>query len=368
MRVEGVLRVGAIVATALSLTCVSGTAIAKAKPAPLAVGVAGGYATIQAAIDAAVAGDTIDVYPGDYLGEAAPGEYVLGTNGPHQFGLFIGQDKSGLTIRGVDAKGHVIHEADKVAAFVTTDATNNFGYSGIFVEADHVTLSGLEIGENLSGTNKTIEVIGDDFTLLDCVFSDPVGASVYFGDWRFDETHGTSWIRGYRIEGNEFLHSASLDIGNGAGASGPVKDRIIRHNSFENADYWPSISFNGTIAGIGWLLYPVGGAVIKDNDFENTFTGTYPGDPDPLYLETQGHIRARGIYDNSTFDWDSYWRDNHYNHAYVLGVKPPKDVAAYTYDPTPWGYPFPIENVRRIGALLAGEQLHLVPGLKIASK
>lgn len=57
--------------------------------------------TIQAGIDATCTGGTVHVYPGAYS-ETATNRYVLGVNGPHQFGLFI--DKA-MTIQGVDGSG-----------------------------------------------------------------------------------------------------------------------------------------------------------------------------------------------------------------------------------------------------------------------
>lgn len=333
------------------------------KPDPITVKAAGGgdYTTIQAAIDAAASGDTINVYPGNY-DETATNRFVLTpTQGPHQFGLFIDSAHSGITIQGVDADGKVIHDYDKVAAHVTTNATNNFGYSGIFVEGDRVTISGLDIGDNIPGANKTIEIIGDGFALLDSVLSETWGASVYLNDWRFDVANNTSHVKRYRIEGNNFTKSASIDIASGAGYSGKVKDRLIKKNTFANADFWPSISFNGNDSDVGWFVYSVGAATIKDNSFVNTFPGSYEGDEDPVYLETQGHIRARGNYDNSQFDWHSYWHQNKFNQAYVVGPKPPKDLRAYEYGV--WG-----ETVRRIGAIKSAEEAHAEAGDKVLSK
>lgn len=320
--------------------------------------------TIQEAIDAAAPGDVIDVYPGAYY-EAAAGRTVLEDtpleNGPHQFGLFIGTGKEGVTIRGVDEDGRPIRDYRDVQAFITTNATNNFGYSGIFVEADGVTLQGLDIGPNTPSSNKTIEVIGDDFTLRACDISD-LGGSVYLNDWRFDETDDESHLRTYTIEDSNFQDGASIDISSGAGYSGDVKDRVIFRNRFANAYYWPSISFNGSDTGVPWFEFSVGGAIIRDNTFANTFEWD-TGDPD-VYLRTEGHIRARGTYDNSQFDWWGYLQENKYDQAYLTGPKPQFDVRGYEY-PSFYGA---FENVRRIGALLEGEEEIAEPGDKTVER
>lgn len=348
------------ISVALAATLLLGAAAARAdtwcvKPS----GADGCLEAIQDAIDAAGPGDTIDVYPGNYL-ESAPGKSVLGV-GSYQFGLYVGAGQEGLTIRGVDQKGRPICDYRDVQAFITTDATNNFGPSGIFIEADGVTLQGLDIGVNLAGQNKTIEVIGDGFTLRACDLSDVEG-SVYLNDWQFDEGDDVSHLQSYRIEGNNFQDGISLDIASGAGYSGDVKDRVITKNRFANAHYWPSISFNGSDTGVPWFVYSVGGAIIRDNTFANTFTWS-DGDPD-VYLRTEGHIRARGTYDNSQFDWWGYLRENKYDQAYLTGPKPQFDVRGYEY-PSSYGT---FENVRRIGALLDGEEEIAEPGDKTVAQ
>jgi len=293
--------------------------------------------TIQAAVDAVSPGGTVRVLPGTYS-ETATNRWVLGTNGPQQFGLFV--DKDGVTIQGVDASDVAITSAADVAARVTTNATNNFGYSGIFAQGDGVTIAGLEIGPNAAGDSKTIEVIGDAFTLRDSRLAVPDGGSVYLNDWRFNTSTNTSWVQTYTITGNIFEDGTSVDVASGAGFSGPVSGRLIRGNTFnQNPDvYWPVISFNGSGTGVPWFTYSVGGAVITGNTFG-------PG---------VQYIRARGTYDNTQFDWTSYWNDNTYAKAAVVGPNPPSDVRTYEY--AYGSYDF--RNVRRIGGLIQPEIDH----------
>lgn len=322
------------------------------------VGGGGCFGSIQAAIDASGPGDLIKVYPGNYS-ETAVNRFVLGTNGPHQFGLFIDQAHHDLTIQGVDAAGKPIRDFHKVKAFITTNSTANFGPSGIFVEGDGVTIAGLSIGVNNFGQNKTIEVIGDRFELEDCDVNDPQG-SVYLNDWQFDTINNLSHLRKYSIERNNFRDGVSLDLASGAGFSGSVWGRLIVGNSFTNQYYWPSISFNGSDTGVPWFVYSVGGAIIIGNSFVNTFVP----DGDPLHLQTEGHIRARGTYDNHEFDWTAYFFLNGFDKAYATGPLPPFVLRQYSYTSSPYTF----DHVRRIGALAAGEQAIAQPGDKTISR
>lgn len=304
--------------------------------------------TIQAGIDAVCDGGTVHVYPGSYS-ETAAGRFVLGVNGPHQFGLFV--DKNNITIQGVDGSGTPITDYNSVLAEVATNATNNFGYSGIFVQGDGVTIQGLKILGNTAGDNKTFEIIGDAFALKYCDIT--TGYSIYFDDWQFDTGTNTSHVQSYTIEKNVLRLGGSIDLASGAGFSGPVSGRVIKDNKFEadpSGQYWPFISFNGSGTGVPWFVYSVGGAVITGNDFSNTYN---------TVDLTSAHIRARGTYDNSQFDWTSYWNYNTFNKAVVtlVGAYPPFDVRTYSYTTS---YSFP--NVRRLGLTIQGEVNNAVAG------
>jgi hypothetical protein len=289
--------------------------------------------TIQAAIDAVQAGGTVRVLPGTY-NETAANRSVLG-NGSYQFGLFIGKD--GVTVQGVDASDMPLTDYNTLGAYITTNATNNFGYSGIFVEGDDVTIAGLRIGPNTPSDNKTIEIIGDGFTLRDSHVDVPGGGSVYFGDWQFNTGADTSHIQSYTVDHNLLDQSTSIDIASGAGYSGDPLYRQITNNEFENADNWPSISFTGSGTGVAWFVQSVGGAVIEGNTFTNTFNGTD---------KSAAHIRTRGVVKDIEFGWTSYWNNNDFNKAVVnlVGAYPPFEVRQYSY--TSGSYTF---NARRIG-------------------
>lgn len=309
--------------------------------------------TIQAAIDQVSAGGQVRVLPGSY-DETATGRDVLGA-GSYQFGLFFEETaKDGVTLMGVTAADVEITDPALTEAVITTNATNNFGFSGIFVEADDVTITGLEIGDNTPSNNKTIEVIGEGFTFANSFLNVSDGGSLYFGDWRFDTGTDTSYIQTYTVDNNIFSDGSSVDLTSGAGYSGPASGRLITNNEFEFSlamytasgnSSWPNVSFTGDSTTVPWFLYPMSGATITGNTFNNQA-------PDGR------HIRARGIADDSTFDWESYWNDNTFNKAVIVGPNLFDDVRAYNY--TSGSYI--LNDVRQIGAVIQPEIDHAVNG------
>ncbi|HEX6032475.1 MAG TPA: right-handed parallel beta-helix repeat-containing protein, partial [Tepidiformaceae bacterium] len=300
--------------------------------------------TIQAAIDQVAPGGEVRVLPGNYS-EAATNRYVLAPSGqgPHQFGLFVPHTKAGISVVGVDGSDVPVSSAGAVLADVELNATNNFGPSGMFVEADGVTVSGLKLHQNEGlGSNKTVEVIGDAFTLVDSYLTHSEWGSVYINDWQFDELTDTSHLQSYTIADN-ILERTSIDLNSGAGYSGPVSGRVISGNTITSPLGNPAtVSFSGSGTCVPWFVYGVGGAVVTGN----TFSGG-----------TQ-YIRARGDYDNSQFDWASYWNDNTFDRAVAVGANPPSDIREYSY-PVYCGN---MEHVRRIGAVIQDEIDHAAPG------
>ena len=102
---------------------------------------------------------------------------------------------------------------------MNTNATNNFGTSGIFVDADNTSIQGLKIGPNTAGDNKTIEVVADNFTLQYSKTDVPAGGgSVYINDW---SVAGTD-VKAYHVLNNAFPDGTSVDISSGAGLTGPA--------------------------------------------------------------------------------------------------------------------------------------------------
>ena len=94
-----------------------------------------------------------------------------------------------------------------------------------------------------------------------------------------------------------------------------------------------------------WYVHPVGAAIITGNTFTNTA-------PDGR------HIRARGIADDSQFDWEAYWSDNTFNKKTITGPNLFTDVRSYAY---PCGV-YSCNDVRQIGAVIQPEVDNAVAG------
>ncbi len=298
------------------------------------------YCTIQAAIDAASANDIISVYPGNYS-ETASNRTPVSIPGSYTFGLYISPEKNGITIQGVDASGIPLPNIiPAVLANVELNATNNFGPDGIFMEGDNVTITGLKFWQNPAlGTNKTITVIGDNFSLKYCVVTDitvtePWG-SVYIDDELYNTATNTSHIQSYTIDGN-WLDNCSIDqtmaLVTAALCQGG-KLSIIKSNLVTGLVHLSA--FQALALGVPWFIHGVGGAIITGNTFS----------------ENAQHIRVRGDYDNSQFDWNSYWSANTFDKAVVTGINPPTDVREYSYT---GGYGL-ISHVRRIGSVIQSD-------------
>jgi hypothetical protein len=303
-------------------------------------------ASIQDGIDLVESGGVVYVAPGTY-NETASNRRIDGV-GPYRFGLFIGYDKQGITIQGVKADSTPVTQYADTAAFITTNATNHFGYSGVFVEGDDVTINGLIFGDNLPSNNKTIEVIGDNFSFSNNRMVAEMG-SLYFGDWDFNTATMESQIERYLIANNSFENGSQIAITSGTGNSGAVSGRQIINNVFNgqidgqtNANY-ALLSFSGKVPTVGWFKYPVGGAVITGNTFLNS---------------TQ-YVRARGEYQEAQFDWQSIWCDNTYTNPFAALMDPATfSLRPFTYTSGPYIF----ENVRRIGSVQANEVLIAEPG------
>ncbi|OGO23634.1 MAG: hypothetical protein A2144_01375 [Chloroflexi bacterium RBG_16_50_9] len=238
----------------------------------LEVGAGKTYATIQEAIVAASSGDIISVFPGTYDQDEANGyDPTTGGAGGNDFNIFVNEE---VTIQGVNAAGNPITNYLNILAFVKAKRQlPTFGQSAIFVQADRVTITGLDIS-GWAGTenNKTVEVIGDDFTLKNCsLHGMDSAAALYISDFRFDAGTDTSHVRSYHIYSNLIdgggVWPTGIRIASGAGWTGPASDRVISRNTFANN--LDAIAFVGPGAD-PWDVYPVGAATITKNKFNSS--------------------------------------------------------------------------------------------------
>src|SRR5262249_41905127 len=148
-------------------------------------------------------------------------------------------------------------------------------------------------------------------------------------------TDDISHIQSYDIEDCQFKFGVTIDIASGPGVTGPVAGRKIKNNDFDaNADIYSPNSFNGYGTCIPWFVYSVGGAIITGNNYHNG---------------TLQYIKARGDYDNSQFDWKTYWNSNTFDKSTVtlITVSP--------FVPRDYSYASCYSNVRRIGATIQDE-------------
>jgi hypothetical protein len=246
------------------------------------------YPTIQAAIDAASEGDTIEIKPGQYE-EVADNRDAYGTD--NSFGLYVGTDD--LTIRGVTAAGEPITKSENVQAEIISQTSSSFGTNGVFVAADGVTIEGLEITPNPdSSPNKNIEVAGNDFTLANSVVNGKIG-SVYFN---------TGNVQELSVVGNDI--NGSLSFNDGAGNETTADNRIVRNNHIG------LLSFAGEQEDVAWRNWAVGPVTVEDNTIEgHQYTLRYEENGETKTYVYQGVLSRVGTI-TEPMDWQSVLADN----------------------------------------------------------
>ena len=228
----------------------------------------GGFASVQAAIDAASGGEVILIAPGSYVESKVPAPHSLSAGG-----LFI--DKPNLTLQGVKADGTPIDTAAGARDFgatIVSGAQTDFGANHL-VAASGATIQGLHLKAGAATDNKLLEIWADGFQVLNS-FVDTTRAgdvattavTIYI-----NEVAGTE-IDSYRIEGN--ILNKGIYVANGTGdAPGTIgTTQIIRGNTFTgdgsydgSTDRFDAISVRGEEPGIGWQTQPAQVPLIEDN-------------------------------------------------------------------------------------------------------
>jgi Ca2+-binding RTX toxin-like protein len=243
----------------------------------------GGFASLQAAIDAAQDGDTILIAAGTYL-ETANYNPNNNTNDPaftNPVGLLINKS---VTIIGLEADGTTADSLTDIGVTIRSGVQSNWG-TNFFVTAANVTIRGINFEATASGSvvNKAIEVVADNFTLemskVGAVAGKDISSSVYINELVVPVNAGPGYadgvINNYSIDGNQL--TGSLVITNGVGWNQPTGVMEIVGNHFVaqtggGAIYNNGILLNGHIDGIGWMNAPVvAPTAISGNNFDAGF-------------------------------------------------------------------------------------------------
>ncbi|MFS2108832.1 beta strand repeat-containing protein [Sphingomonas sp. Sphisp140] len=248
---------------------------------------------IQGAVNEAASGAVVTVRPGDYL-EGVTGVGYYGDAGAQSFGLYLYKDN--ITLRGVDAAGNAITDADDVAAFITSRYQAGFGAQH-FVSGNGVTIEGLGFKPAAAGDNKTVEVIGNAFTLRNSVIDNSgneTAANLYIDD--FNDPARTR-LESFTITGNKFLGgtyaSAMVVVAGGAGRTTDASNRIFANNYLSSSlTGMRGFQIQGYMPNTPWQQLYAGAVTVTGNSFDVDIP-----------------VRTVGLL-SSVFAWDDVFRNN----------------------------------------------------------
>ncbi|MDQ0251468.1 filamentous hemagglutinin family protein [Sphingomonas kyeonggiensis] len=248
---------------------------------------------IQGAVNEAASGAVVTVRPGDYL-EGVTGVGYYGDAGAQSFGLYLYKDN--ITLRGVDAAGNAITDADDVAAFITSRYQAGFGAQH-FISGNGVTIEGLGFKPAAVGDNKTVEVIGNAFTLRNSVIDNSgnqTAANLYIDD--FNDPARTR-LESFTITGNKFLGgtyaSAMVVVAGGAGRTTDASNRIFANNYLSSSlTGMRGFQIQGYMPNTPWQQLYAGAVTVTGNSFDVD-----------IPVRTVGLLR-------SVFAWDDVFRNN----------------------------------------------------------
>ncbi len=290
-RIRGLIRVTSVLGTAtlccglLSAWTSSAGAVTAgqaASPKVLLVGtyhgIAGGYTSIQAAVNAAAPGDWILVGPGDYHETAdETGPYGNPADGA-MGGVFI--DKSGITLRGMNRNTVIVDGTDAGATPCSSQPSEQnygrvvnghaVGRNGILVwKANDVSIENLTVCNFLAGTGDSGNQIwwnggaesgkiglsgywGSYLTATSTFFSNETTAAEY-GIFASNSAGPASW--------NELYASNMNDSGTYVGACKQRCDVVMDHMWMENN----ALGYSGTNSG--------GTVIIENSQFDDNQDG-----------------------------------------------------------------------------------------------
>ncbi len=220
----------------------------------LLVGGGSEYTTIQSAINAAQAGDTILIAPGSYT------ETVTASVSSTPFGLYI--NTPDLTLQGYSSvDGSMITtaaQAEAAGPTVISGAQADFGANLLIgTNGSGTTIEGLHLAAGPDTTNKLLEITADGVTIkndfVDTNFggTDTGAAAIYI------DNQGTA-INSYLIDHN--ILNEGIYVASGTGTAGTISTtQIISNNEFTGS-FDPStgdgrydmVAVQGNIPGVGW--------------------------------------------------------------------------------------------------------------------
>lgn len=274
---------------------------------------AGGFASLQAAIDAAADGDTILVAAGSYT-ETANYNPADGSNsGTNLVGLLINKS---VTILGLTEDGVPADDIGEIAATIVSGVQSNWG-TNFFITADNVTIRGLSFQATAPGdVNKAIEVVGDNFILetskIGAVGTKLVASAIYINDQTVPANTGydpafVSTIKDYRIAGNQVTGDVTIASGTGLGHVGGAMRIVDNLFTAQDGEYSWGIGLNGYDPTIGWRQAGIAAPTeVSGNTFQAghgnfLYGGDFQGANHPITLAFVQNFLA-----NNTVDQYAY--------------------------------------------------------------
>ena len=277
----------------------SGALTLNVNPAGVA-GVAVSGSRINGALDVigSVSGAaTVNIGPGEYT-EAANGVGTYGGAGGQNFGLFV--FKNNVTLRGVDASGNLVTNADNVVAYVRSANETGFGAQN-FVSGSGVTIEGLGFRPRTAASGrKTLEVNGNAFTLRNSVIdnrSNPTEVNFYISDFN-DVTKPR--VESFTLQNNIFYGgttaSSMVLVAGGTGRNTDATNRIFSGNRIIGSSLLGQSGFRiegQATATAPWAVLTTGPVTITNNSFDNI----------------DAPIRTLGVL-TLGLDWNAVFRNN----------------------------------------------------------